>query len=550
MHPQATYELWKHYKDLDQELREELLSLSDNEIKERFTYPLEFGTGGLRDKMGVGISRLNIYTISQAAKGFSLYLKKQFGSGSVVISYDNRMHSKTFAIESAKVLIHDGFEVHVFKSLRPTPMLSYAVRHFKAVGGIMITASHNPKEDNGFKAYNHTGAQINLSEADAVIAEIKSITDIFGIPKGQASQIHWIDEDFDAIYLDDIASIRIHKDLSPITISFSPLHGTGSTVIPKILRNHGFHVHEEMNESVPDPLFTYTASSNPEQQKAFINGLKLANKTNSDVLFITDPDADRLGVAVRHQGAYELLTGNQTAALELFYILSEKSSLGTLPPDGQVYTTIVTSDLIKSVAKAYHLNVIETLTGFKFIGEQAEIQEAPYVFGCEESYGSLISDKVRDKDAVQACLMLSEMVGFYKKQHKTLMDVLQDIYQEYGYYMELTDNFFFEGIQGKETMKQLLDNIRKEPFVMPHLSLLETRDYATQQGLKDGHPFPLDLPVSNVLEYRYQEGFIILRPSGTEPKLKVYYGFHGNNQEEVTQLVSTSQSILKSVLRG
>lgn len=550
MHPQATYELWKHYKDLDQELREELLSLSDNEIKERFTYPLEFGTGGLRDKMGVGISRLNIYTISQAAKGFSLYLKKQFGSGSVVISYDNRMHSKTFAIESAKVLIHDGFEVHVFESLRPTPMLSYAVRHFKAVGGIMITASHNPKEDNGFKAYNHTGAQINLSEADAVIAEIKSITDIFGIPKGQASQIHWIDEDFDAIYLDDIASIRIHKDLSPITISYSPLHGTGSTVIPKILRNHGFHVHEEMNESVPDPLFTYTASSNPEQQKAFINGLKLANKTNSDVLFITDPDADRLGVAVRHQGAYELLTGNQTAALELFYILSEKSSLGTLPPDGQVYTTIVTSDLIKSIAKAYHLNVIETLTGFKFIGEQAEIQEAPYVFGCEESYGSLISDKVRDKDAVQACLMLSEMVGFYKKQHKTLMDVLQDIYQEYGYYMELTDNFFFEGIQGKETMKQLLDNIRKEPFVMPHLSLLETRDYATQQGLKDGHPFPLDLPVSNVLEYRYQEGFIILRPSGTEPKLKVYYGFHGNNQEEVTQLVSTSQSILKSVLKG
>ncbi len=550
MHPQATYELWKHYKDLDPELKKELLSLSDGEIKERFTYPLEFGTGGLRDKMGVGISRLNIYTISQAAKGFSLYLKKQFGTGSVVISYDNRMHSKTFAIESAKVLIHDGFEVRVFESLRPTPMLSYAVRHFKAVGGIMITASHNPKEDNGFKAYNHTGAQINLSEANAVIAEIKSITDIFGIPKGQASQIHWINEDFDAIYLDDIASIRIHKDLSPITISYSPLHGTGSTVIPRILRNHGFHVHEEMNESVPDPLFTYTASSNPEQQKAYINGLALANKTNSDVLFITDPDADRLGVAVRHQGAYELLNGNQTAALELFYILSEQSSLGTLPSDGHVYTTIVTSDLIKNIANSYHLNVIETLTGFKFIGEQAELHTAPYVFGCEESYGSLISDKVRDKDAVQACLMLSEMVGFYKKQNKTLMDVLQHIYQEYGYYMELTDNFFFEGIQGKETMKQLLDNIRKEPLVMPHLSLLETRDYATQKVLKDGHAFPLDLPISNVLEYRYQEGFIILRPSGTEPKLKVYYGFHGNNQEEVTQLVSTSQSILKTVLKG
>ncbi|MGB0345483.1 MAG: phospho-sugar mutase, partial [Acholeplasmataceae bacterium] len=396
MHPQATYELWKQYEDLDQDLKKELLSLTDDEIKERFTYPLEFGTGGLRDKMGVGISRLNIYTIAQAAKGFSMYLKKQFGTGSVVISYDNRMHSKTFAIESAKVMIHDGFDVHVFESLRPTPMLSYAVRHFKAVGGIMITASHNPKEDNGFKAYNHTGAQINLIEADAVIAEIKSITDIFGIPKGQASQIDWIHEDFDSIYLDDIASIRLHKDLFPTTISYSPLHGTGSTVIPRILRSHGFHVHEEINESVPDPLFTYTASSNPEQQKAFINGLALAKKTDSDVLFITDPDADRLGVAVKHQGTYELLTGNQTAALELFYILNERSQLGTLPKDGQVYTTIVTSDLIKNIANSYHLNVIETLTGFKFIGEQAELHTAPYVFGCEESYGSLISDKVPD----------------------------------------------------------------------------------------------------------------------------------------------------------
>ncbi|MGB0203120.1 MAG: phospho-sugar mutase [Acholeplasmataceae bacterium] len=550
MHPQATYELWKQYEDLDQDLKKELLSLTDDEIKERFTYPLEFGTGGLRDKMGVGISRLNIYTIAQAAKGFSMYLKKQFGTGSVVISYDNRMHSKTFAIESAKVMIHDGFDVHVFESLRPTPMLSYAVRHFKAVGGIMITASHNPKEDNGFKAYNHTGAQINLIEADAVIAEIKSITDIFGIPKGQASQIDWIHEDFDSIYLDDIASIRLHKDLFPTTISYSPLHGTGSTVIPRILRSHGFHVHEEINESVPDPLFTYTASSNPEQQKAFINGLALAKKTDSDVLFITDPDADRLGVAVKHQGTYELLTGNQTAALELFYILNERSQLGTLPKDGQVYTTIVTSDLIKNIANSYHLNVIETLTGFKFIGEQAELHTAPYVFGCEESYGSLISDKVRDKDAVQACLMLSEMVGYYKKQTLTLIDVLNQIYETYGYYVEITDNFFFEGIQGKETMKQLLDDLRIKPLEMPHLSLIDTRDYATGQGMKDGHAFALDLPRSNVLEYRYQEGFIILRPSGTEPKLKVYYGFHGNKQEEVTQLVSTSQSILKSVLKG
>ena len=550
MHPQATYELWKQYEDLDQDLKKELLSLTDDEIKERFTYPLEFGTGGLRDKMGVGISRLNIYTIAQAAKGFSMYLKKQFGTGSVVISYDNRMHSKTFAIESAKVMIHDGFDVHVFESLRPTPMLSYAVRHFKAVGGIMITASHNPKEDNGFKAYNHTGAQINLIEADAVIAEIKSITDIFGIPKGQASQIDWIHEDFDSIYLDDIASIRLHKDLFPTTISYSPLHGTGSTVIPRILRSHGFHVHEEINESVPDPLFTYTASSNPEQQKAFINGLALAKKTDSDVLFITDPDADRLGVAVKHQGTYELLTGNQTAALELFYILNERSQLGTLPKDGQVYTTIVTSDLIKNIANSYHLNVIETLTGFKFIGEQAELHTAPYVFGCEESYGSLISDKVRDKDAVQACLMLSEMVGYYKKQTLTLIDVLNQIYETYGYYVEITDNFFFEGIQGKETMKQLLDDLRIKPLEMPHLSLIDTRDYATGQGMKDGHAFALDLPRSNVLEYRYQEGFIILRPSGTEPKLKVYYGFHGNKQEEVTQLVSMSQSILKSVLKG
>ena len=549
---QATkiYNLWKNYPLLDSELKEELLTLSEDEIVERFTYPLEFGTGGLRDKMGVGISRLNIYTISQAAKGFSLYLKKTFKQGKVVISYDNRMHSKRFAFESAKVLIHDGFDVYVFESLRPTPMLSYAVRHFQAVGGIMITASHNPKEDNGFKAYNHTGAQINLEEAQSVIQEIKGINDIFSIEKADVSNIQFIDASFDDIYLEDIASIRIHQEVAPIKVSYSSLHGTGSTVIPQLLERHGFQVNSEPNESQVDPLFTYTASSNPEQEKAYINGLKLAEATGSDVLFITDPDADRLGVAVLHDGHYELLTGNQTAVLELYYILEEKSKLNVLPPNGKVYTTIVTSDLIKKICSHYQIEVIETLTGFKFIGEQAELATTPYIFGCEESYGSLISDKVRDKDAVQACLFLSEMVGFYKQHNRTLIDILNQVYQTFGYFIEHTDNFFFEGIQGKEDMKQILNHLRETSIHVPSLSFIESRDYLIRQGLKDGQPFKLDLPKSNVLEYRYDEGFIILRPSGTEPKLKVYYGFHSSTFARAQAHIKESQAIIQTVLKG
>ena len=550
MQAHDTYLLWKNNPLLDKELKEELLTLSDQEILERFTYPLEFGTGGLRDKMGVGISRLNIYTIAQAAKGFSLYLKKKFQQGNVVISYDNRMHSKRFAFECAKVLIHDGFEVFVFESLRPTPMLSYAVRHYRAIGGIMITASHNPKEDNGFKAYNHTGAQINLEEANAVIQEIKHIKDIFSIEKADASKIQLIDTSFDRIYLDDIASIRIHRHVAPIKVSYSPLHGTGSTVIPQLLKDHGFQVFSETNESQVDPLFTYTESSNPEQEKAYKNGLTLAKETQSDVLFITDPDADRLGVAVLHNGAYERLTGNQTAALELYYLLDQKSKLQTLPKHGNVYTTIVTSDLIKKIASHFQINVIETLTGFKFIGEQAELATTPYIFGCEESYGSLISDKVRDKDAVQACLFLSEMVGFYKQNNQSLMDVLNHIYETFGYYVEHTDNFFFEGIQGKEDMKNILNHLRETAFHHPSLTLIESRDYLIQQGHKDGQSFKLDLPKSNVLEYRYDKGFIILRPSGTEPKLKVYYGFHSKNLADTQALVKESQDIIQTVLKG
>jgi phosphoglucomutase len=550
MQANKTYEQWKSHTSLDLELKKELLTLSEQEIVERFTFPLEFGTGGLRNKMGVGISRLNIYTISQAAKGFSNYLKKTFIQGKIIISYDNRMHSKRFAVESAKVLIHDGFEVYVFESLRPTPMLSYAVRHYKAIGGIMITASHNPKEDNGFKAYNHTGAQINLVEAQSIIEEIQSIQDLFNIQKSSESKILWIDDRFDDVYLTDIASIRIHIDVAHVKVSYSPLHGTGSTVIPKILKAHGFEVISEPLESIVDPLFTHTASSNPEQEKAYRNGLKLAKSTQSDVLFITDPDADRLGVAVLHHGQYQLLTGNQTAALELYYILEESTKKNVLPKHGKVYTTIVTSDLIKSIANHYHIDVIETLTGFKFIGEQAELATTPYIFGCEESYGSLISDKVRDKDAVQACLFLSEMVGFYKKSNQTLIDILEQIFQMFGYYVEHTDNFFFEGIQGKEDMRKILNQLRETPLEHPSLSLIESRDYDSKKGYKDGHSFPLDLPKSNVLEYRYQEGFIILRPSGTEPKLKVYYGFNHPSLEITQFFIKESQALIQKVLKG
>lgn len=529
------YETWLHAEQLDLELREELLHLSETDIIERFSNPLKFGTGGLRGPMGVGISRLNVHTMMQAAYGFGAYLKETFKKGLIVISYDNRKDSKVFALKSARVLIALGFEAKVFESLRPTPMLSYAVRHFHAIGGIMITASHNPKEDNGFKAYNHTGAQVNLVEARAIIHQVSLIDDIFGIQEGPEEKITWIDSSFDDIYLNDITSIQIQDLEKTIKIVYSPLHGTGGTVIPKLLRQFGYEVHEVSQEMVVDPHFTHTLSSNPEQSDAYIGALKKAKEVDADLVLITDPDADRLGVAVKHDDEYVMLTGNQTAAIELDYIVEYKKDL---PKDGIVYTTIVTSDIIKRIAYAKQLKVIETLTGFKFIGEQAELQDAPYIFGCEESYGSLISDKVRDKDAVQACFLLAEISNYYLSQNQTLIDTLHRIYETYGYHLEYTESIFFKGVTGPSDMASIIDDFRNRPLQIEGHELLEIRDYKQAKKIIGDKTFDITLPKSNVIEYRFETFWVILRPSGTEPKLKIYFGLKEKDETSAQSMLT------------
>jgi phosphoglucomutase len=529
------YAQWLEEKHLDLELKQELLSLKESDVIERFSTPLQFGTGGLRGPMGVGISRLNIHTMMQAAAGFGAYLKDTFSEGLVVISYDNRKDSRRFALKSAQVLIALGFQTKVFESLRPTPMLSYAVRYFKAIGGIMITASHNPKEDSGFKAYNHTGAQVNLKEARAIIDQVSRIENIFDIQEGPESKIEWIDASFDDVYLNDITSIQIKDLKKTIKIVYSPLHGTGGPVIPKLLRQYNYEVFEVEEEMIPDPAFTNTKSSNPEQSDAYNGALKKAKEVDADLILITDPDADRLGVAVKHHDTYHLLTGNQTAAIELDYILETSKNI---PKDGIVYTTIVTSDIIKRIAEAKHLNVIETLTGFKFIGEQAELQDAPYIFGCEESYGSLISDKVRDKDAVQACFLLSEITNYYQSLDQSLVDALNRIYKTHGFHLEYTESIFFKGISGPKHMSDIMDALRQHPLDIQGHNRLETRDYQQSKQFVGEQVFDLTLPKSNVLEFRFESFWVILRPSGTEPKLKIYFGVKEKDEASAQRMLS------------
>lgn len=540
------YQHWKESTLLDLELRTELQGLTEAEIKDAFSLPIEFGTGGLRGKMGVGIAYINVHTIMQATEGFAKYLKAHFTEGRVVISYDNRKHSKAFALKAALVLSYHGIPSLLFNEVRPTPVLSFAVRHFKCIGGIMITASHNPKEDNGFKAYNHTGAQINLAEAEEIIAYASQVQDIFSVKTGSDTLIDYIDSSFDDIYIHAIKGVNIHPKKHDIKVVYSPLHGTGGTIIPKVLKDLLYNVITVRKEMVIDPHFTHTQSSNPEQEKAYINSIELAKEVSADIILVTDPDADRLGVAVKDKGSYTLLSGNQTAAIELFYILTEKSKRDTLPKDGIVYTTVVTSEIIKTIAKSFNIKVIETLTGFKFIGEQAELNKEPYIFGCEESYGSLIVDVVRDKDAVQACMLLSEIAS--NIYPKTLVDYLDTIYETFGYFKEAQDNFFFRGVKGKEVMGDILKTLREKPLDIKGFTLQTVIDYQAQTSKTDRVITKVELPVSNVITYVYSNQYVTLRPSGTEPKLKLYYGIKGQSDKEVTQTLERLQEAFNSFL--
>lgn len=513
--------------NLPEAMKNELSALSEKDLKDAFYKDISFGTGGIRGIMGVGTNRINIFIIRKVTQGFANYLSRNKMLKGVAISYDNRFNSKLFAKEAAMVLAANGIKSFLFNELRPTPMLSFAVRHFKASGGIMITASHNPSEYNGYKVYNASGAQLNLEESEDVINEISKVEDIFNIKTLDSNLITYIDENFDNIYLDLVKKITINNFTNKATVVYSPLHGAGSTVIPKLMIDQGYNFHSYEPHMKADPNFTNTKSANPEDAKSFSGVLDLAAEVNADIVMVTDPDGDRLGIAVRHEGKYVLLNGNETAALEVYYILSQRDKQRTLPKNGYVFTTNVTTDLISVIGKSFGMNVVTTLTGFKFIGQEAlKIEgKGEYVFGCEESYGSLISDFVRDKDAVQAVLLLAEIASFVKNKHMSIIDYLNSIYKIYGNYHELSYSIMLKGVSGSDRITKIMNNFREYPVLLEDNMLIKSEDNLTGKiyNLLESKITSSKLPQSNVLKLWYEDGtWVIFRPSGTEPKLKIY----------------------------
>lgn len=534
--------LWKNNPNLDSALKKELNAMDDKALQEAFTTDLEFGTGGLRGILGAGTNRMNIYIVSKATLGFGRYLskfKEAFKRG-VAIAHDNRHQSKEFARISAEVLTTLGFHVYLFEELRPTPELSFAVRHFGCVGGIMITASHNPKEYNGYKIYDDSGCQLVPKEADQVIAEINKIEDYFAIDHSKNhDNIEYIGREVDEVYMNEVKKIVLRPNLDKdFKLVYTPLHGTGQVFAPEVLKSVGYDVYPLACQMTNDPDFSGVKTSNPENKEAYDEAIAYAKAIGAKIVLATDPDADRLGIAVEHQGEYILFTGNQTASLVLDYILKTRKELNILPKDGYVFTTNVSSTLPIAIAEKYGMQVEITLTGFKFIGEKAREMEGgkgTYVFGFEESYGCLVSDFVRDKDSIQAILMLCETAAYYREKGMDLVEALQAIYEEYGYYKEGITNISLQGLAGAAKIQRIMDYFRTKEITLKNFEILLKDDVklSIQKDYKKNTTENISLPKSNVIKYYLNDNmWFVLRPSGTEPKLKVYYGVVGKTEEE------------------
>ncbi len=549
MNYQKRYQLWKQAK-LPQELREQLNNLTEAQIKEHFYTDLSFGTGGIRGIMGVGTNRFNIYTLRKATQGLANYLKANQLDSGVAIGFDNRKDSKLFAKEAAKVLAANEIKSYLFENLRPVGFVSFAVRHFKASAGIMITASHNPKEYNGYKVYNNVGTQITLEQAKEITGFIEDVSDVFKVDVVENSLINTVDASFDELYLKEVKKVQIKDYPTKAKLVYSPLHGVGGTVIPQLLTDLGYPVFPYEPHLKPNPNFTNTKSANPEDAIAYLNIDKYADSVAAELILATDPDADRLGVSVRHNGKYQLLDGNQIAVIMLYYILT---TLEKIPSDAIVYKTNVTTDLIDLIAKSYNVKLTTTLTGFKFIGELAVLNKASttFLFACEESYGTLIKDFVGDKDAVQGTLLLAEIAAFTKSKGITLIDYLDLIYEEYGYYKEGLKNIFVQGVEGKEKITKLMTYFKEEPLVLENKTILILEDYIkeTQTNLKTGKVNKLQFPQSQMLKIIYvDQSWIAFRPSGTEPKLKVYYSLNASSQQELVLAFKKAEKEIDSYL--
>ncbi len=552
---ESTYEQWAKQPHLPDDILADLDKMKNNkdQKKDAFGTFLSFGTAGMRGVLGAGTNRMNIYTVRQAAEGLAKFmdtLDQATKDRGVAISFDSRYHSKEFAHESAKVLGAHNIKSFVFDDIRPTPELSFAVRHLKTYAGIMITASHNPKQYNGFKIYGQDGGQMPPKESDLITSYIRKATDLFAIkviPETtlrESKTMNLIGEDVDEAYLAKVKTVNIDLDLvkkigKDMKFVYSPLHGTGKVIARRALEEAGFSNYSVVpQQTIADPEFPTTPFPNPEFPQAFDLAKQLGKKLSADVLIATDPDADRLGTAVRQpNGDYQLLTGNQIASVLLNYILAAKKRAGDLPTNATIVKSIVSTELAAKIAASYGVATKNVLTGFKFIAEAIHHYETEhdhtFEFGFEESYGYLIKPFVRDKDAIQTVLLLAEVAAYYKSQGKTLYDGVQEMFKKYGYYAEKTIAKEFDGLDGKDKMAHILNELRQNPLTeFNGHKVIKHADFQSQTVVdKDGKSSSTGLPESNVLKYWLDdETWLTVRPSGTEPKVKFYLGIVAKTQ--------------------
>ena len=554
---QKVYEEWISDSYFDEGTKEELKAIAndENEIKERFYKNLEFGTAGLRGIIGAGTNRLNIYTVRKATQGLANYiLKRDAKDRGVAIAYDSRRMSPEFADEAALCLAANGIKAYVFDALRPTPELSFAVRELHCIAGINITASHNPPEYNGYKVYWEDGAQITPPHDKGIMDEVEAVTDYANVKTmsldaaQEAGVYETIGAAIDDSYMEALKKQVIHQDAidamnKELKIVYSPLHGTGNVPVRRVLKELGFeNVYVVKEQELPDGEFPTVSYPNPEAEEAFELGLKLAKEVDADLVLATDPDADRLGVYVKDtkSGEYQVLTGNMSGCLLADYEISQRKALEGLPADGCLVKSIVTSNMADAIAKEYGVRLIEVLTGFKYIGQQIlEFEttgKGTYLFGFEESYGCLIGTHARDKDAIVATMALCEAAAYYKTLGKTLWDAMIDMFDKYGYYKDDIKAITLKGIEGLAKIQEILETLRKEPPTsFGEFKVLRARDYKadTIKDLETGEVVPTGLPSSNVLYYDLSDdAWVCVRPSGTEPKVKFYFGVKGTSLED------------------
>ena len=561
------YESWLNSSIISEEIKNELRNIQDEkEIEDRFYKDLEFGTGGLRGVIGAGSNRMNIYTVSKATQGFANYLNENFDNASVAIAYDSRNMSKEFAKSAALTLCANGIKVYLYESLRPTPVLSFTVRHLNCQGGIVVTASHNPKQYNGYKVYDEFGGQVTDLKANKIISAVNNIENfeaIKTITEGEAIEkglLSYIGEDVDKAYIEKVKALTIRKDLvknkaKDLKIIYTPIHGSGNIPVRRVLSELGYeNVKVVKEQEAPDGNFPTTPYPNPEAAQVFELALEMAKSETPDIIFGTDPDCDRIGVIVNvGAGEYKVLTGNQTGLLLTNYVLSSLKETGKLPSNGVVIKTIVTTEGARKIAESYGIEIMDVLTGFKYIGEKIQQfntnGDKQYLFGFEESYGYLAGDFVRDKDAVIASMLIAEMTLYYKEQGMSLYEALINLYNKYGFFKEELVSLELAGKEGQEKIAACIESLRNTTLKEVDGVKVETKlDYKLkkEENLLTGVNKDIDLPTSNVLKFILEDSsYFVVRPSGTEPKMKVYLAVRGTSLENAeTEIARFKEKVM------